>query len=124
MEISEQENAESGSYLRAFCWPGTLDTQGCGVQQNQQVTWECVWTTDRAGRCAGVEQGSVKPVHITTAALQTALEQSCSAEEPVHSIIPIKESKRGQLTRLSVLYTFKLCSELSLESVLFITSQL
>lgn len=74
--------------------------------------------------CRSGEYGYIKPVHITTPALQAALEQSCSAEEPVHSIVSIKESKRGHPRRLNISYTCKLCSELRLGRVLFITSQL
>lgn len=55
LETSEQENVESGSLLRALCCTGTLDTRGCGVEESQQVPWEGVWITDKAGRCAGVE---------------------------------------------------------------------
>lgn len=67
--------------------------------------------------CRSAECGAVKPEHITTPAFQTGLEQSCSAEEPVHSIMSAKESRRGQLRRLGVLYTCRLCSELRLGSV-------
>lgn len=79
---------------------------------------------NRQGRkmCRSGGYGYIKPVHIATPALQTALERSCSAEEPVHSIVSLKESERGQPRRLSVLYTCKSCSELRLGSGLFITS--
>lgn len=91
----------------------------CGAEPAGNLG-RCLDTRQGRKMCRSGENGSIKPVHITMLALQTALEQSCSAEGPVLSITSIKE--RGQLRRLSVLYTCKLCSELRLGSVLFINN--